>query len=220
MRNMDFRFRRAIAVIAGLFTGIVGHQLSELSQKAADERIAEANARGDEARALAASSNERAKESELRLERLRRQVAPRQLKRDIFLAALNGQPKARVELVYLRDDPECFDVAQQIWRALQDARWDVLPPAPILQSASPGALQSPTAVTVDGQPAGVTVVTDSVSERESNAGVEQMTGQSWEKTPWTVLTYALVQSLGQAGGHGGGPNSPPKGTLRVVVAPR
>ncbi len=211
----------AIAVFAGLFTGIVGHQLSELSQREANQKIAEANARGEEARKLAASSNEQAKASELKLEQLRHEVGPRQLNRDAFLSALNGQPKAKVELVYLRDDPECFDLAQQIWRALLEAKWDATPPVPIPQSSAPFAAHVPLAMTVEGQPSGVTVVAHSISNEEVAIQADQFAGKHPGKaTAWTTLSSALGQSLGRIGGGGGGINPPAEGALRVVVAPR
>jgi hypothetical protein len=52
--------------------------------------------------------------AELKLERLRRQVAPRRLNREAFFKAIEGQPKARGEIMYLRDDPECFDEAPDL----------------------------------------------------------------------------------------------------------
>jgi len=163
------------------------------------------------------ASNERAAEAELKLETLRRQVAARHVQRDVFFRAVAGQPKARVELMYLRDDPECFELAQEIWRVLQDAQWDVIAPVPIPPSVASANLQSPTSMSVGGQPSGVTVVTHSVSDKEAEA---DLNSKNWEHTPWTVLSNALLQSLGQIKGSGGGPNSPPEGTLRVVVAPR
>jgi hypothetical protein len=163
---------------------------------------------------------ERAAEAELKLDELRRQVAPRHVQRHVFLKAVEGQPKARVEIMYLRDDPECFDLAQQIWRVLQDAQWDVIAPVPIPPSVASSYLQSPTAMSVGGQLLGVTVVTHSVSEKESEAMPNILAGKNWERTPWTVLSNALLQSMGPIGGSGGGPNRPPEGVLRVVVAPR
>ncbi len=160
---------------------------------------------------------ERAAEAELRLEELRRHVAPRHVQRDVFLKAVEGQPKARVEIMYLRDDPECFELAQEIWRVLQAAQWDVIAPVPIPPSVSALYLQSPTSMSVSGQPSGVTVATHSASEKEAEA---DLNSKNWEHTPWTVLQNALAESVGAISGWAGGPNSPPEGTLRVVVSPR
>jgi hypothetical protein len=158
--------------------------------------------------------------AELKTEQLRKELGPRHIQREIFLKALSGQPKANVEIMYLRDDPECFELSQQIWRALEDAEWKVIAPFPIPQNISPDSLKIPTAMSVDGQPSGVTIVTNSISEEESVAAKNQMLGEPWERTPWTVLMNALAQSLGGIKGHGGGPNRTPIGTLRIVVAPR
>lgn len=176
--------------------------------------------RDDSLKLELSASAERVAAAELKTEQLRKQLGPRQIQRDLFLKTIEGQPQANVEIVYLRDDPECFDVAQQIWRLLQDAKWDVVAPVPIPQSASIASQKNPTAMSVDGQPSGVTVVTHSVTEQEAEAQSKQILGEPWERTPWTALMNALNQSLGRIGGSGGGSNSPPEGTLRVVVAPR
>jgi hypothetical protein len=36
------------------------------------------------------------------------------LNREAFFKAIEGQPKARGEIMYLRDDPECFDEAPDL----------------------------------------------------------------------------------------------------------
>lgn len=209
----------AIAVLAGLFTGYVGHQLSVISEREASAKIATANAQGAEAQRLAAASNERAQLAELKLEQLRRDVGPRQLNRAAFMDALVGQPREPVEIVYLRDDPECFGLAQQLRGALQDAGWTVVNLAPIAErvGADPNL---PRAMNVDGQPSGVVVVSHSISVNEANALEHQMFGEEWEHTPLTVLMHAIGQGIGKVGGHAGGPNAPPDGLLRLVVAPR
>jgi hypothetical protein len=169
----------------------------------ADKRIAESNAR--------------TKEAELKLEQLRKQLGPRHLQRDIFIEEISGQPMARAEIMYLQDDPECFDLAQQIWRALEDGKWPVDPPKPI-----PSLILSdgPTPMSVGGQPSGVTVVVREITHEESEASTNALFGREWVRTPWTVITHALGASIGKVSGHAGGQNSPPVGTVRVVVAPR
>jgi len=132
------------------------------------------------------------------------------------LREIAGQPKAHVAIMYLRDDPECFDVAQQIWRLLQDAKWQVDAPLPIPASNT----ELPTPMSVDAQPSGVTVVAHSASTQESEAMGNVMLGKPWIRTPLTVLSNALSQSMGGVKQWVGGPNRPSSGTLRVVVAPR
>jgi hypothetical protein len=170
-------------------------------------------------RELAASA-ERTANAELKAEQLRKELGPRQLQRAIFLKEIAESPKSHAEIMYLRDDPECFDLAQQIWRALEDAVWDVTPPTPIPANTTGSASDIPTAMAVDGQPSGVTVVVHGITQAEADASTHQMMGQPWVRTPWTVLVHALGDSIGKIGGHAGGPNAPPEGTLRVVVAPR
>ncbi|HWA70394.1 MAG TPA: hypothetical protein VG821_11245 [Rhizomicrobium sp.] len=172
--------------------------------------------RDDRLRSELSASSERVANAELKTEQLRKQLGPRHLQRDIFLREIKEAPPSPVEIMYLRDDPECFDLAQQIWRVLEDAKWPVSAPVPIPKSDD----KVPSAMVVAGQPSGVTVATHSVSFEEVNAGQNQMMGHAWVRTPWTVLMKALADSLGKIGGSGGGLNGPPEGTLRVVVAPR
>ncbi|STX41131.1 Uncharacterised protein [Legionella donaldsonii] len=172
------------------------------------------------ANAEASKANAQAAEATLKLEELRKKVAPRHVQRDLFLKAINGQPKADVEIMFLRDDPECFSVAQQIWQLLKDAKWNVLAPRPIPQNEATSASDLPMTMTVDAQPSGITVITHSVSRKESDATVQMLLGENWEKTPRTVIIYALLQSLGKIKTSAGGKNSPPSGMIRIVVAPR
>jgi hypothetical protein len=70
--------------------------------------------RDDQLKRELAASAERVAAAELKTEQLRRQLGPRQLQRSIFLKEIAESPKAHVDILYLRDDPECFDLAQQI----------------------------------------------------------------------------------------------------------
>jgi type II secretory pathway pseudopilin PulG len=165
----------------------------------------------------ARASEERIAAAELKTEQLRKELGPRHLQREIFVREIAESQGAPVKIMYLIDDPECFDLAQQIWRALEDAHWPVQSPKPI-----PPLLlsDSPTSVSVGGQPSGVTVVARTVSEDEANAAQNRFAGKPWVRTPWTVLMHVLGDALGKVSGHGGGTNVPSDGTLRVVVAPR
>ena len=153
-------------------------------------------------------------EAESELIKLRNQIGPRQLNREVFWEALRDQPKAPVQILYLKDDQDSMEFAQEIANDLNRAGWKVTERAPI----SPSQSDVPTAMTVGGQPSGITVVTHSLSEDEAAASLNQMNGKEWAKTPWTVLAYALRESMGmgQASSH----ESVPEGTLRVVVAPK
>jgi hypothetical protein len=138
-----------------------------------------------------AASAERIANAGLKAEQLRKELGPRRLQREIFLKKI---AEARVEIMYLRDDPECFDLAQQVWRALEDAKWDVTPPIPIPVSA---ASLRPTAMAVDAQPSGVTVVVHGITEAEANTDSLRWRGQAWVRTLWTVLMHALGDAIGK-----------------------
>lgn len=153
-------------------------------------------------------------ESQSELIKLRKQIGPRQLNREVFWRALEDQPKAPVEILYLKDDQDSLEFAQEIENSLKKAGWVVTKRAPIPVSQS----DLPTAMTVGGQPVGVTVVTHSISDDEAVAIRNQIEGNEWAKTPWTVLAYAFSQSIGT--GYTSSRESVKEGTLRVVVAPK
>ncbi|CAB3715714.1 hypothetical protein LMG24238_04497 [Paraburkholderia sediminicola] len=199
----------AVAAISGLLGAIVSREVTAVAQRESDERIAAANA-------LAAKSNESTATAVLKLEQLRAQVGPRQFNRAAFLEALRGETAGSVQIVYLRNDPECFDVAQQVWHLLEDAGWQVTPPTPIFD----GRNNQPAAMNVDGQPAGLTVVASIQSPAEADAELLRANGEAWVHTPFTTLTYAIERGIGRIATHINGPNRPAPGTLRVVVAPR
>jgi hypothetical protein len=199
----------AVAAISGLLGAIVSREVTAVTQRESDERIAAANA-------LAAKSNEAAATAVLKLEQLRAQVGPRQFNRAAFLEALRGETVGSVQIVYLRNDPECFDVAQQVWHLLEDAGGQVTPPSPIFD----GRNNQPAAMNVDGQPVGLTVVASIQSPAEADAELLRANGQAWVRTPFTTLTYAIERGIGRVATHINGPNRPAPGALRVVVAPR
>jgi hypothetical protein len=217
-------FAVALGTYGSIKMGAIKERFSEERTAGLETQTAQANAalgtaQADIAKANAriAEASARQKEAELRVEQLRKELGPRQLQRDAFIKELTGQPTANVEIMYLQDDPECFVLAQQIGIALKDAGWPSVAPKPI-----PSLILSdgPTSMSVDGQPSGVTVVVSGITQEEADASQNAMLGRDWIKTPWTVLMRAVAAGIGKAGGHAGGPNAPPKGTLRVVVAPR
>jgi hypothetical protein len=198
-----------IAAVSGLLSAVISREVAAVTQRESDERIASANA-------LAARSNESAEKARLELEQLRAQVGPRQFNRQAFLETLRGETAGTVTVVYLRNDPECFDVAQQIWHLLEDAGWTVSPPAPIFD----GRHEQPAPMNVGGQPSGVTVVASTNSQAEADAVQLRFEHRPWVHTPFTTLTYAIERGIGKVATDLNGPNRPRAGTLRVVVAPR
>lgn len=149
------------------------------------------------ANALAAESNETAATAALKLEQLRAQVGPRQSNHEAFLEALQGETAGNVRIVYLRNDPERFDVAQQIWYLLVDTGWLVTLPVTIFDGRQ-GQLA---AMNVDGQPAGLTVVASVQSQPEADAELLRANGQAWVHTPFTTLTYAIERGVGRIRTH-------------------
>jgi hypothetical protein len=169
----------------------------------------------------AAQFRESAAHAELETARIKERLAPRFMRREPFLAALKNQPKGRVEILYLRDDPECMEVAQNIALLLEEAHWTVLSRGPLrANDDAPGANNLPSMMTVGGQPSGITVIAHSLTPEEFDAASNRMFGKPWTKTPYTVLSYAITQGIGRVNGAGGAPIPPPEGTLRITVAPK
>jgi hypothetical protein len=160
-----------------------------------------------------------AAQARLELEKLKAKVGPRTLDREAFQTALMGQPRAPIEILYLKDDADSLEFAQEIENDLKQASWHVVSRAPIpTQHENSADADVPTAMSMGGQPSGVTVVAHSVSMEESEAVSNSMTGRDWIKTPYTALTIAFQKSMGQSSGSGF--RSCPEGILRVVVAPK
>lgn len=214
------------AVIVAFSTSMVV-KLQRLEVKATEEvfskykedagkEIAAADVKAAEANRKAAEANERAANAELKTEQLKKELGPRQLKRDMAMAALLGQPKLPVEIMYLRDDPECFRLAQEIENVLREAKWEIISRSPIPSTNFDG----PNSMGVSGQPSGVTVAAHEITQAEADADLNRMMHKEWAKTPWTVLVHALGAGLGKISSWAGGPDAPPPDRLRVVVSSR
>ena len=136
---------------------------------------------------------------------------------DEITKLLEEGPSAPVEVLYLKDDPECFELAQTIRQALDAAGWPASGPSPFPEQENSDL---PSATMMDANPSGVTVVSSPITKAESDASDAQMLGKPWVKTPFTVLSNALLQTVGKLHTSSGGPHAPPPSKLRVVVAPR
>lgn len=66
-----------VALVASLASSFVLYKVADKTQTESDQKIAEANARGEEAKAAAAEANARQKEAELKLAFLEKKVIPR-----------------------------------------------------------------------------------------------------------------------------------------------
>jgi hypothetical protein len=143
-------------------------------------------------------SNERIATSELETARLKKELGPRNLNWNDFVMAIKGAAQVQLEILYVADDADSMELAQQIQLACSAAGWGMPPRSPIQR---PADWSEPLAMAVDGQPKGVTVV-------------------SRYPTPADGITKAILAGLGQGSAHSDGPHAPPVGTVRIVIAPK
>lgn len=201
-----------LAALVSFFSSFILNETSKISQGKHETSIAALNKEAAEFKA-------RALEAELKLEQLRKDIAPRRLDRIKFTEALAGAPKAKVEIMYLGHDPECFDLAQQIQGGLKEVDWEVISIGPIPQDLI-ASYPGPAGMAAAGQPSGVTVATHSPSPDEIGTIQYKRTREDWIETPWNALNYALTEALGRGSASAGSHNAPPKGILRVIVSPK
>lgn len=116
-----------IGISAAFVSAMVGYQISDIVQADADERIAEATARGEEARAEAGKAHERAAalekeaaEARVEQERIKVRLASRRLTAEqykILTGVLRGHPMDIV-LSFAQGDPEARLYADDIGKVL------------------------------------------------------------------------------------------------------
>jgi hypothetical protein len=205
-------------------------------RRKSNEKIADLRAQGDQARAelgiaqadiaqanaQIAEATARTKEAELKLEQLRDRMRPRTIKGEQFLKTLGGKPKAPVEILFVRDDPDCFQLSMQIRDWLKDAKWEVGEPRAIESSdLTPRLAQYTSTMGVGGQPHGVTVVMRATSQADFEREPERNPLDPDEPvdTPRKALSRALGESLGEISG-GISYESGAPGVLWVVVGPK
>jgi hypothetical protein len=137
---------------------------------------------------------------------LEKQIAPREIDGPAFTEIVRNGPKAKIELLYVREDPDSYQLALQIFWYLSNAGWDCRPQAPIspVTSSSPYA-DRPIAMTVTGHATGITLV------------VHEYGDIKWE-SPLGILFKAFRVTPGQAG-RGIDPTVRSE-TIRIVVAPK
>lgn len=211
-----------ISLVAGVISTFVIVQSGNVKEAQwskdrteAAERIASLTTRSNELRNETAVARKEAAEAQLALEKYK---APRKIDGPAFLAALQGKPKAPVEIVFVRDDPECWQLAMQIRDWLKAADWEYMQPAAITGPDEARFLSYPSAMQAGGQPRGVTVVQLATSQADFMR--ERM--ESFDDpldTPAKALSHALMQSLGTIAGSMSFETGTP-GKLRVVVGPK
>lgn len=141
-----------------------------------------------------AESNERAKASELKLEELRRKVAPRHINFAQFKADLESKPKSPVEIMFTRDDGEAFNLSFEIMVMLHEAGWEVERPLSIPTTDDPKLKGYTSTMAVGGQATGVSIVAHAISEEEFSR-----LGNPGSDTSFNALKNALEGSLGRTG---------------------
>ncbi len=67
--------------------------------------------------------------------------------------------------MFAKDDGEAFQLALEIRNFLRKAEWIAPEPVPIPATAEP----QPSSMAVDGQPSGITVAANAISQAESDA---------------------------------------------------
>jgi len=159
----------------------------------------------------------RALEAQLALEKYK---APRRIDGPAFVAALEGKPKAPVEIVFVRDDPECWQLAMQIRDWLKAAKWKHSEPAAIAGPDESRFSTYPSSMQAGGQPRGVTVVLRVTSQADFQREEDDtLNPNAAIDTPRKALSRALIGSLGQLSGSMNF-DTGKVGGLRVVVGPK
>lgn len=213
-------------IIAGFFALIAGVSTWAVVKLQRVE-LAQANAESDrykiDTAKLIAEANARQKEAEVKLEQLRERMGQRHIKGDRFLKLLDGKPKGRVEILFVRDDGEAFTLGLEIRDWLKRALWDVEEPRPIADRdlAPRLAPNHPSAMAAGGQPQGVSVFLRAESQADFERETEQnpMDPDRPLNTPRKALSNALLDSLGSISGGMSGENGRP-GILRVIIGPK
>ncbi|MGC2443063.1 hypothetical protein [Candidatus Binatus sp.] len=165
-----------------------------------------------------AEAKRRTAQAELDLEELRAKVLWRHIDAAKFLAALQASTAmpTNTEIVYLRDDPESWNLANEVFTLLHKADWPVTLPTPIVPNEKWRAFSSfPTVLGAGGNPfGGIALITN-----------EEIKMPTWEdKTPFGFLVKAFLEGLGgQVSMNRIIPelhDSLAAGAVRVVVGPR
>lgn len=221
-------------LLASLLTGVVSTfiivQTTDVKEEHwahdrqhSSERIALLSIQSDQLRKDTAEANARQKEAEVKLEQLRERMSQRHVKGDRFLRLLEGKPKGPVEILFVRDDGEAFNLGLEIRDWLKRAFWDVEEPRPIVDRdlAPRLAPNTPSAMAAGGQPQGVSVFLRAESQADFERETEQnpLDPNRLLDTPRKALSNALLDSLGSISGGMSGENGRP-GVLRVIIGPK
>jgi hypothetical protein len=156
------------------------------------------------------------------ISKIESRLAPRQIDEETFSALLDGQPKGKVEILYL-DEQESMLLALQLFNGLRNAGWEIDGLAsPIPPNSDAINSMFPLTFSVGANPAGVTLVINrGPSDEERTAIAKPGPGT----TPYSVLARAILGAIGPntVWGHdvacGWQKDLSPE-IIRVVVAPK
>ena len=196
-----------------MILGVVGELLGDAGIFEAGDRLQEITSIAvGAANERAGVATKRAAQAELRLEQLRKDTGPRAIAWGAFATAIKGQPAGNAEILYLRDVPDALSLADTIRALLISADRKVALARPNPDTPATSSSPTPLAMTVGGQPSGITVVASRIPVDET--------------APLTKEYGALMEALslgldvGIAEVYGGRDPTMPEGLLRIVVGPR
>lgn len=145
-------------------------------------------------------------------------VSQRKLDAARFLAALEGKPKAPVQILYTKDDRDAFQLALQFQSLLTSATWLVSDLKPISGSEAATLAGQPSYIASGEGFEGVAVAVRADSQREFALYDDRQAN-----TPLNALLEAILETLGSVAINAAGAEffpAPPPGTLRIVVGAR
>jgi len=139
----------------------------------------------------------------------------RQLDPPRFLKALEGKPKAPVQIVVADNDAEAFQLALQFQRLLQVAMWKVSDVVRVSQRDLKRLANRPGYWVEEDQVVGISIAV--VAE---SPGDFEVAGDREADTPLNALMEAILDTLGSVDTYAAGKSffpAPPPETLRLVV---
>lgn len=147
-----------------------------------------------------------------------RVVDQRQLDPERFLKALEGRPKAPVQIVVSANDSEALQLALQFQILLQIATWKVSDLVEVNQRELVRLANLPTYASEEDQLVGIAVAVVAESQEEFD-----VFGDRQADTPLNALLEAILDTLGSVNTYAAGKDvfpAPPPATLRIAVGSR
>jgi hypothetical protein len=201
-------FAVAVGTYGSIRMGAAKESFSNERIAANEKETARAIADSDIAKEGTAKANERIAELNNETAKMRQQLEPRIINGEKFMGAIAGHPKSKIELLYVREDPDSFKLAQQIFWYLANAGWDCAIETPILPPPAGSPSQhSPLAWSVVARETGVSMVVRADADKKAQSD-----------TAYSALWKAFEVTGIETGK--GEDSRMPDDVIRVVVAPR